>query len=113
MYATLRRFFTYFTSLSYIGLDAYFWAAGVQTLAFALSRGNHYPLQRWPRPLQFLHSLLISTVFTFPIVVTAVFWALLSSPDTLATRYSAWSNISEHAMNTVFAAFEIFCRARR
>lgn len=105
-------FFSYFTDLSYIGLLAYNWAAGVQTLAFALalrspSRAPRYPLQAWPRPLQFLHLLLQSTVVTFPVLVTAVFWSLLSSPSTLATRYSAWVNISEHALNTAFAALEI------
>lgn len=105
-------FFSYFTSLSYIGLLSYFWASGVQTLFYALSvrsgsKPPSYPLQSWPRPLQFLHLLLFSTIVTFPIIVTAVFWSLLSSPDTLATRYSAWANISEHALNTALAGLEI------
>lgn len=107
----MGRFFSYFTTLTYIGLQSYFWASGVQTACFALSvrRGSaRYPLQRWPRPLQFLHLLLHSTITTYPIVVTAVFWALLTSSNTLSTRYSAWTNISEHALNTVFAAVEIF-----
>ena len=108
----IRRFFSYFTSLSYIGLLSYFWASGVQTLSYALSvrSGSNpprYALQSWPRALQFLHLLLHSTIVTFPIIVTAVFWSLLSSPDTLATRYSAWANISEHALNTAFAGLEI------
>ena len=60
-----NRYFSYFTSLSYIGLLAYFWASGVQTLAFALRGGKSYPLQRWPRTLQFLHMLLYSTIVTF------------------------------------------------
>jgi len=45
---------------------------------------------------------------TFPFLVTIVFWAILSSPSTLSTRYFAWSNISVHALNTPFAIFEIF-----
>ena len=102
------RYFSFFTELSYIGLVAYLWAAAVQTLFFARSRAV-YPLQYWPRPLQFLHILLQSTILTYPILVTAIFWGVLSSPETLATRWSAWTNISEHALNTVFAAFEIFC----
>ena len=102
------RYFSFFTELSYIGLVAYLWAAAVQTLFFARSHAV-YPLQYWPRPLQFLHILLQSTILTYPILVTAIFWGVLSSPETLATRWSAWTNISEHALNTVFAAFEIFC----
>ena len=60
-----RRFFSYFTHLSYIGLIAYMYAAGVQTLCYALNRRKGYPLQQWPRPLQHLHKLLYSTVTTY------------------------------------------------
>ncbi|PFH45409.1 hypothetical protein AMATHDRAFT_71727 [Amanita thiersii Skay4041] len=99
-------FFSYFTHLSYIGLCAYLWAAGVQTYVYA-TRGV-YLLQRWPRALQYFHVLLYATVATFPIVVTAVFWALLASPNTFKSTYSAWSNISVHILNTVFALIELF-----
>ncbi|KDQ49594.1 hypothetical protein JAAARDRAFT_42703 [Jaapia argillacea MUCL 33604] len=99
-------YFSYFTDLSYIGLCAYFWASSVQTLAFASRREKSYPLQGWPRVFQFLHVLLYSTVTTFPIIVTVVYWVLLSS-NSFATRYTTWSNISQHAFNTVFALFEI------
>ncbi|KAM5535546.1 hypothetical protein V8D89_010713 [Ganoderma adspersum] len=102
-----QTFFSYFTHLSYIGLIAYMYAAGVQTLCYVLNRRQGYPLQRWPRPLQFLHKLLYSTVTTFPMVVTVIFWALLADSDTFATTLSAWFNISEHAMNTGYALFEI------
>jgi len=100
-------YFSYFTELSYIGLGAYFWASGVQTLAYALRGQKSYPLQTWPRFLQFLHRLLYSSITTFPILVTIVFWTLLSSSGTFRTRFSSWSNISQHAINTVFALFEV------
>ncbi|TFK39333.1 hypothetical protein BDQ12DRAFT_629891 [Crucibulum laeve] len=102
-------YFSFFTHLSYIGLCAYFFAAGVQTFVYSV-RGGHaaeYPLQRWPRVLQYLHVLLFSTIATFPFVVTIVFWALLSSPNTFSSPYSTWSNISQHALNAVFALLEI------
>ncbi|KAI0784911.1 hypothetical protein C8Q75DRAFT_809464 [Abortiporus biennis] len=99
--------FSFFTELSYIGLLSYFWAAGVQTLVYALTPRRSYPLQNWPRVLQFLHVLLYSTITTFPILVTIVFWSLLSSSSTFATKFEAWDNISRHALNTVFALFEI------
>lgn len=98
-------YFSYFTQLTYIGLCSYFWASGVQTFAYA--RWRRYPLQFWPRALQFLHLLLQSTIVTFPIIVTIVYWALLSSASTFATRYSAYSAVSLHILNTVFALFEI------
>ncbi|KAG6907928.1 hypothetical protein DXG01_006858 [Tephrocybe rancida] len=100
-------YFSYFTHLSYLGLCAYFFAAGVQTLASS-RRAASYPLQKWPRPLQVLHLLLQTTITTYPIVVTAVFWALLASPTVFSTVESSWSNISVHILNLVFAVFEIF-----
>ncbi|KAI0713406.1 hypothetical protein C8Q76DRAFT_620255 [Earliella scabrosa] len=100
-------YFSYFTHLSYIGLIAYLYAAGVQTLYFALKGKSGYPLQRWPRPLQLLHSLLYSTVTTYPLVVTVIYWALLSSAATFETSYSAFLNISVHALNTVIALVEV------
>ncbi|EIW60734.1 uncharacterized protein TRAVEDRAFT_64129 [Trametes versicolor FP-101664 SS1] len=100
-------FFSYFTHLSYIGLVAYYFAAGVQTLCYALKGGKEYPLQKWPRPLQLLHTLLYSTITTYPLVVTVIFWALLSGPSTFDTRFDTWINISQHAMNSAYALFEI------
>lgn len=58
-------FFSYFTDLSYIGLVAYFWASSVQTIVFVLSGQKAYPLQKWPRILQFLHVLLYTTITIF------------------------------------------------
>ncbi|GLB38071.1 hypothetical protein LshimejAT787_0411220 [Lyophyllum shimeji] len=108
-------FFSYFTHLSYIGLCAYFFASGVQTFAFARSLraaggavdATSYPLQRWPRFLQFLHVLLQGTITVFPIIVTVVFWVLLASPTIFDRIETAWSNISVHAINTAFALFEV------
>ncbi|KAI0781329.1 hypothetical protein BD413DRAFT_600712 [Trametes elegans] len=102
-----EAFFSYFTRLSYVGLLAYLFAAGVQTACFVRSGGRGYPLQRWPRALQFLHLLLYATITTYPIVVTVIYWALLSDSSTLATPFSSWTNISQHALNTVFALFEV------
>lgn len=61
----MRRFFSFFTNLSFVGLCAYFWAAGVQTILYARWGEVKYPLQKWPKFLQFLHLLLQSTVITF------------------------------------------------
>lgn len=62
-------FFSYFTNLTFIGTCSYFFAAGVQTFFFArkhrVGSGEEYPLQEWPRLLQYLHVLLSSTVMTF------------------------------------------------
>lgn len=142
VYDSGSSYLSYFTSLSYIGLCAYFWASGVQTIAFARAvrdlrsvqddtsadqrgqketgrdvRVEHvdterricYPLQKWPRPLQLMHALLYTSIVVYPIIVTIVFWSLLSSPQTLEGTYNAWGNISRHILNSFFALFEITC----
>jgi hypothetical protein len=59
------RYFSYFTNLTYIGLCAYFFASGVQTVAYASRKERSYPLQRWPKVFQFLHVLLHATIITY------------------------------------------------
>ncbi|KAJ7811005.1 hypothetical protein B0H14DRAFT_2861385 [Mycena olivaceomarginata] len=100
-----KSFLSYFTLLSLVGLCAYYCAAAVQTFFYA--RYGRYPLRRWPRLLQGLHVLLQSTVIVFPIIVTVVYWAFLSSGKSFSTTYNSWANISQHALNSVYALFEI------
>jgi hypothetical protein len=145
----LVRFLSYFTNLTFIGLCAYFSASAVQTFFYSsnIERGHHrYPLQNWPRFLQYHHTLLLVTVVTFrelfphltgscanvftssfpALLVTAVYWILLASAETFETPYScneiylifcvsfschkimpAFTNVTKHALNSVFAIFEI------
>ncbi|TFK26016.1 hypothetical protein FA15DRAFT_638287 [Coprinopsis marcescibilis] len=103
--------FAFFTTLSFIGICAYLFASGVQTLLYALKSrqgASGYPLQQsWPRVLQALHVLLYTTVTTFPFIVTIFYWSVLSSPNIFAETSRAWNNISVHILNTVFALGEI------
>lgn len=98
--------FSYFTNITYWGLAFYFLFAGYHTFQYA--RYGQAPLQRWPKILQFLHSLYYSTIVLFPFLVTAVYWVLLAPPQWYPTVYGAWSNISVHAMNSLWAVLEIF-----
>ncbi|PAV23898.1 hypothetical protein PNOK_0096600 [Pyrrhoderma noxium] len=102
-----NSYFSYFTELSNIGLCSYFFASGVQTFVYARSGGRSYPLERWPKFLQFLHILLFSTITTFPILVTIVYWGELYPQSPFSDAFGAWENVSLHALNTVFAFFEI------
>ncbi|KAK3362653.1 hypothetical protein B0T25DRAFT_11725 [Lasiosphaeria hispida] len=97
--------FSYFTVLAYWGLGFYFLAAAVHTFTYA--RSGIALLDRWPRPLQALHSAYYTTVVVYPFVVTIVFWARLYSGHWFALPFDGWSNVSEHAMNSGFALFEI------
>lgn len=99
-----RPSFSYFTVLTYWGLAFYFFIAALHTFTYA--RTGTPLLTHFPRPLQALHALYYTTITTFPPLVTIVFWSIIFNgwwPD----EWHQWSNISQHALNSVFALFEI------
>ncbi|KAI4233738.1 MAG: hypothetical protein L6R40_006970 [Gallowayella cf. fulva] len=101
-----RHSFSFFTNLGYWGLAFYFLFTSLHTFSYAQT--GRSLLQRWPVVLQVAHTVLYTTVVTFPILVTAVFWAILYNGIWFPSEFQGWSNTSQHALNTVFAAFEIF-----
>ncbi|KAJ6572786.1 hypothetical protein DFH09DRAFT_1246807 [Mycena vulgaris] len=101
---TAGQSFSYFSNITWWGITFYHLFAAFHTLVYA--HAGRPPLESWPRPLQLLHSLLFSTVVTFPLMVTIVFWRVQFMPDKFDTVANAWSN--------VFAVFEIiFSRTER
>ncbi|MCJ1367757.1 hypothetical protein MMC16_006891 [Acarospora aff. strigata] len=123
-----RASFSYFTNLTYWGLAFYFLFAAIHT--FSHARTGTPLLSRWPRSLQALHSLFYTTIITFPILVTVVFWAILYSGPWFPVTFNAWTNVrllplansvknsplirsniiiqtSQHALNSLFALLEI------
>lgn len=97
--------FSYFTSLTFWGLGFYFLAAAFHTFTYASS--GVALLDKFPRPLQALHSALYTTIIVYPFVVTVVFWARLYSGTWFPETFAGWSNVSQHALNSVFAMFEL------
>lgn len=102
----VRQSFSYFTILTFWGLGFYFLVAAIHTLTYAI-RGRPL-LDRFPRPLQALHSLFYTTVITFPFLVTIVYWVVLYENPWFTSEFKAWSNVSQHGLNSLFALFEIF-----
>jgi hypothetical protein len=97
--------FSYFTILTYWGLAFYFLIAAIHTLTYA--RTGAPLLDRFPRPLQALHAFYYTTVTTFPPLVTIVYWVLLYKAPWFPEEFNAWSNVSQHGLNSLFALFEI------
>lgn len=86
-----RSSFSYFINLSYWGMAFYFLFSSLHTFSYA--RTGRAWLQRWPLPCQIAHTALYSTIVTFPILVTAVFWAILYSGKWFPTDFEGWSNV--------------------
>jgi hypothetical protein len=97
--------FSFFTTLTYWGLGFYFLAAAIHTFTYA--RSGVALLDRFPRPLQALHAAFYTTVTVYPFVVTIVYWGVLFSGEWFTEVFSGWSNVSQHALNSVFALFEL------
>ncbi|KAF9010296.1 hypothetical protein BDZ89DRAFT_1078235 [Hymenopellis radicata] len=109
-YQGSNGFFSYFTHLTYIGMTSYFWAAGVQGIVWAHTKkqgGGRYLLRSWPRPFQLAHEWLWSTIMSYPIVVTIVYWTLLASSFSSLSQVNTWSTISMHAVNSLFCLSEV------
>lgn len=103
--ATAGDQFSYFTVLTYWGLAFYFAVAAVHTATYA--RTGSALLDRFPRVLQQAHGLFYSTITVFPFIVTAVYWGKLYAGPWFPLQFDAWRNVSQHAMNSGFALFEI------
>lgn len=118
------KFPSYFTNITFISLAwyirtpldniSYFWVSGVYSLIYHFTGTS--PLRRYHKFLQLLHTLFYSTISTFPFIVTAVFWSLISVPPhkkAFSTVFLQWTNISFHCLNSVFAFFEVMGSAVR
>lgn len=103
--SAVRLSFSYFTILTYWGIAFYFLFAAIHTLTYAI-RGRPL-LDSFPRPLQALHALFYSTIVTYPFLVTIVYWVVLYDGPWFTVEFNAWSNISQHGLNSAFALFEI------
>lgn len=86
-----RYSFSFFTSLGYWGLGFYFLFSSLHTFSYA--RTGKSWLQGWPAALQVAHTIFYTTIATFPILVTAVFWAILYNGIWFATEFQGWSNV--------------------
>jgi len=98
--------FSYFTYLSYWGLSFYFLFRGMHTLVYA--RIGYSWLERWPKTLQILHSLLYTTITCFPPMVTVIFWGSLWDGWRPATTFYKRHSVSIHGFDSLFAGFEIW-----
>ena len=93
--------------LTFWGVAFYFLTAALHTATYALRGPNRSGLDVLQRPLQALHSLLYTSAVVYPILVTVVYWAALYGGVWFATPFLGWENVTQHALNSVFALFEI------
>ncbi|KAF2854991.1 hypothetical protein T440DRAFT_504498 [Plenodomus tracheiphilus IPT5] len=96
--------FSFFTYLTFWSLGLYFLASSIHTFTYAFTQQTW--LHKWPKPLQLAHSLYYSSITSFPLLVTLVFWATMNS-GWPAGRFEQWINLSVHGLNSVFAITEI------
>ncbi|CAG7915744.1 unnamed protein product [Penicillium olsonii] len=103
--AAIGQTFSFFTWLTYWGIGFYMLFAAIHTTYYA--RTGRSLLYRWPRALRILHSLLYSSITTYPILVTIVFWGIIFKGPWYSKTFTGWSNITQHALNSLYALLEI------
>ncbi|KAG0257888.1 hypothetical protein BG011_003702 [Mortierella polycephala] len=94
---SIDGYLKYFTNLTYFGLVTYLVPA--EQREQWLKRGS--PWWGW------LHWLLYTTVVTYHIVVPLVYWTMLNVSGSSADTVEVWQNVSVHALDGVFAVFEL------
>ncbi|TVY16585.1 hypothetical protein LARI1_G006166, partial [Lachnellula arida] len=101
----VRKSFSYFTILCYWGQAIYFLLASTHTFTYAHT--TQPLLRRLPPFLRTLYTLLHTTVTVFPLLVTLIFWSILYPTLPITTPFALYTNTSQHALNALFALFEI------
>ncbi|KAI9503730.1 hypothetical protein BX070DRAFT_224433 [Coemansia spiralis] len=96
----MKAHFVYFTYLCYTGLLAYLASSLFHTLQY-WRRGEPTSFTQMPKTLQLLHWLLFESVVLYAVIVTALFWSLIYSPDNYTTQELKWTTASVHATNSV------------
>ena len=91
--AAIGQSFSFFTWLTYWGIGFYMLFAAIHTACYART-GRSVLLDRWPRAFSVLHSLLYSSITTYPFLVTIVFWAILFRPPWYKVTFTGWQNVS-------------------
>ncbi|TKX23437.1 hypothetical protein C1H76_4505 [Elsinoe australis] len=117
-----RVSFSFFTVLTWYGLGFYFAVSAIHgfiysargragfasnSVVYDAEAGAREQVGGFRGALRWAHGWYYATVTTFPFLVTGVFWGLLAN-GALYSPFSTWNNISEHALNSFFAFFEVF-----
>ncbi|KAF9995360.1 hypothetical protein BGZ80_011242 [Entomortierella chlamydospora] len=104
---TAAGYFVFFTNLTYFGLTSYLVCSTLWS--FGYLRQPESDRAQWLKSGSpwwgYTHWLLYATIITFHVVVPIVFWTLLAK--NLPTGFGAWQNASVHAVDGVFAIFEL------
>lgn len=111
----IGRSFSYPTYLSYWGLAFYFAFSAAHIFVHAKRHNTWLDnwqqsatwLDDWPLALQILHSIFYSSAVCLPSLVNGIYGASMWVGPWSTHDLNPWSAISIHALNSVFATFEI------
>ncbi|KAG0290614.1 hypothetical protein BGZ96_005927 [Linnemannia gamsii] len=102
------EYLKFFTNLTYFGLVVYLVCSTIWSVNYL--RQPTSSRAAWLKSGSpwwgYLHWLLYSTVVTYHFIVPIVYWTMLSTGATL-TSFGHWQNYSVHAIDGVFALFEL------
>ncbi|KAG0272089.1 hypothetical protein BGZ95_012169, partial [Linnemannia exigua] len=102
------EYLKFFTNLTYFGLVVYLACSTIWSINYLrqpLTTRAHW-LKTGSPWWGYLHWLLYSTVVTYHFIVPIVYWTMLNSGATM-NALGHWQNYSVHAIDGVFALFEL------
>ncbi|CEP17730.1 hypothetical protein [Parasitella parasitica] len=105
VFSDLRRFFSAFTTMTFIGLHGYLITASVHLFRYLRHKNVDFLLNQAP-VWNYLYMYLYSTIITFNILTPAVFWSILNT-EAFWVRFTTevgqvppiiimWINVSVH-----------------
>ncbi|KAG2222190.1 hypothetical protein INT45_014087 [Circinella minor] len=112
-YGEFKRFFAFFTNLTFIGLHAYLVTALYHHVRYIISRKHLGSFFDQPAFLNYLYYYLYHTILVFNIITPVVYWSLLANGDSKVAPLAIWLNVSVHGVSFFLMMFDmIFCRIK-
>ncbi|KAF1806383.1 hypothetical protein V8B55DRAFT_1456379 [Mucor lusitanicus] len=91
-------FFSYFTTLTFVGLHSYLVTACVYHFRYLRNKNVDFMLNQ-PSVLNYLFVYLYATVITNNVVTPVVYWSLLNQGTNGVPAISVWTNVSVHGVS--------------
>ncbi|KAF9919900.1 hypothetical protein FBU30_010375 [Linnemannia zychae] len=107
-YKNASEYLKYFTNLTYFGLVVYLVCSTIWSINYLRQPCSERPnwLKSGSPWWGYLHWLLYSTVVTYHFIVPIVYWTMLNDGSYMDS-FGHWRNYSVHAIDGVFALFEL------
>ncbi|KAI9354009.1 hypothetical protein BD770DRAFT_392906 [Pilaira anomala] len=113
IYARFDEFFAFFTTLTFVGIHAYFVTSCVYHFRYLKNKNVKFLLKQ-PSFLNYMYVWLYCTIVVFNVLTPVVFWSILNEVgDYTENRLVIWLNLSVHGITLVMTVIEVIFNRMR